>query len=353
MGPGAPPNLTGMTPGEGEGSPRHGAGWKLALRLGVTGGLLALLLAKAPHPSELLPDGHVDTLLLLGGAVLATFVGVVLAAWRWQRVLHLFGLDLTVPTLTRHCLSGMFVGNVLPSTIGGDVVRVTRVGSETGSPSDAFGSVALERLTGFVALPFLVAAGIAFEPSVLGARHVWVPILVAGATLALLALILIAAGHPRLAGRFMHRENWTRYLGAVHRGVDRLRRDPRQILPVLSTAVAYQCSVVAVYALIFRALGIPVGYGALLVYAPAVLMLQVLPVSLAGLGVREGALVLLLHDTLMRNGLPDSRAVAAGLLWYGCTLLVSTLGAPAFALGGRRTAPTGELPVSAPPGRPK
>ena len=231
----------------------------------------------------------------------------------------------------------MFVGNVLPSTIGGDVVRVSRVGAETGSPSDAFGSVALERLTGFIALPLLVAVGIAVHPSVMSAPHAWLPLLVAGATLALLTVVITAAGHPRLAGRFADHENWTRYLGAVHRGVDRLRRDPRRAVPVIATAVAYQCSVVAVYAFIMRALQIPVGFGTLLVYAPAVLMLQVLPVSLAGLGVREGALVLLLHDTLARHDLPDSRAVAAGLLWYACMLLVSMLGAPAFAFGDRKS----------------
>lgn len=339
-----------MMSGEGDGRRRTGAGWRLALRLGVTGGLLAVLLAKAPEPGELLPDGHLDTLLLIGAAIATTLLGVVLAAWRWQRTLLLFDVDLPLLTLTRHYLAGMFVGNVLPSTIGGDVVRVTRVGAIAGSPSDVFGSVAVERLTGFVALPVLVISGMAINPAVLGARHTWVPILVAGATLALLALVLIAAAHPRLAGRFADRDNWVRYLGAVHRGVDRLRRHPDRIVPVVGTAIIYQCSVVAVYGLIFRALGIPVATGALLVYAPAVLMLQVLPISLAGLGVREGALVLLLHDTLSRHGLPDSRAVAAGLLWYACTLVVSMLGAPAFALGHRhRTVPESDAHAAVPP----
>ena len=60
--------------------------------------------------------------------------------------------------------------------------------------------------------------------------------------------------------------------------------------------------------------------------------------------------VLLLHDTLTRNGLPDSRAVAAGLLWYGCTLVVSMLGAPAFAFGHRNRSRAGEgrEPIGAP-----
>ena len=63
-----------MMPGEGDGGRRVGAGWRLALRLGVTGGLLAVLIAKAPHPDELLPDGHLDTLLLIGAAVYGAFL---------------------------------------------------------------------------------------------------------------------------------------------------------------------------------------------------------------------------------------------------------------------------------------
>jgi len=55
-------------------------------------------------------------------------------------------------TLTGHYFVGLFVGNVLPSTIGGDVVRVTRSSGTAGSSTVAFASVVLERLTGFVGL---------------------------------------------------------------------------------------------------------------------------------------------------------------------------------------------------------
>jgi hypothetical protein len=58
-------------------------------------------------------------------------------------------------------------------------------------------------------------------------------------------------------------------------------------------------------------------------------MVQVLPISVSGLGVREGMLALLLHPL----GVPTGQAVAVGLLWYMMTLLVSLIGAPAFAMG--------------------
>ena len=61
---------------------------------------------------------------------------------------------------------------------------------------------------------------------------------------------------------------------------------------------------------------------AVLAFVPAVAMAQVLPVSLGGLGIREGLLVLLLNPL----GVPAGKAIGVGLLWYGMTLLVSLLG---------------------------
>jgi uncharacterized membrane protein YbhN (UPF0104 family) len=59
----------------------------------------------------------------------------------------------------------------------------------------------------------------------------------------------------------------------------------------------------------------------------------VVPISLGGLGVREGAFVLFLHPLHVVTG----RAVALGLLIYGLNLAVSLLGAPSFAVGSRPT----------------
>jgi hypothetical protein len=315
--------------------PRQVPGWKVWARVLVSVALLGVLVYKAPNPEDLLPNRHhLLTVLLLSGALLTTLLGVLLSAWRWQRVLHVFDAEVGLRTLFGHYLAGLFVGNVLPSTIGGDVLRVSRASATVRSPTVAFASVVLERLTGFVALPLLVLAGFAARPSLVHVEHAWLALLVAGITLTVLVIILVLAGHPRVAGRFAGRENWVRFIGAVHIGVDRLRREPSQALPVLGTAIVYQLSVVLTVGLIFRTLDLPVPVAAVFAYVPAVAMLQVLPLSFNGLGVREGALVLFLHPW----GVSSAQAIAAGLLWFLATLIVSSLGAPAFAVGRKQTA---------------
>ena len=303
---------------------------KVTLRLLVSAALLAFLVTKIPAGSLEPKDTHTGTLSFFFAALGLTFAGFVLSAWRWQRVLAVFDVHVGLRTLLSHYLAGQFVGNLLPSTIGGDVLRVSRSSKRVGGDV-AFASVAIERLTGFVALPLLTVIGFVVKPSLLELPHAWVAVVISAVTVVALLVIVFVAGHPDLAGRFERHENWMRFIGAVHTGVARLRREPRRGFGVLGAAVAYQASVVATVWCAVHALGVSVPDGAVIAFIPAVAMAQVLPISLGGLGIREGLLVLLLHPL----GVPTGKAIGVGLLWYGMTLLVSLLGAPAFAVGHR------------------
>jgi uncharacterized membrane protein YbhN (UPF0104 family) len=113
----------------------------------------------------------------------------------------------------------------------------------------------------------------------------------------------------------------------------RLRRHPAAAINVLVVGFAYQLVLVLAALMAAKAVGMSVAVGptALLAFFPAVLIAQVLPISIAGLGVREGAFVLFLTPL----GVPTQQAIALGLLLYLLNVAVSLLGAPAFAVGGR------------------
>jgi len=320
--------------------PRSGAGWKVALRLAISAVFLVILFTRVPNLDGLdLPDSHpVETTLLLGLAIVAACAGIVLSAWRWQQVLRLFDKHVPLTTLTRHYFAGQFVSNVMPSTVGGDVVRVARVAKNVDSTTVGFGSVVLERLSGMIALPLLVVVGFALRPSLIHVEHAWLALFTASATLSVLVMVVIAAGHPSLAGRFADNQNWTKFIGAVFLGVDRARRDPAQATVVLATAIVYQLSIVGAYAVIFKALDVDVPIAAAFAFVPAVSMLQVIPISFGGLGVREGALVWFRYGL----GISGSAAATAGLLWYASLFVVSLVGAPMFAIGQRQHSHPGE-----------
>ena len=305
----------------------------LVARLVASAVMLAILIDRVPRFGALAPRWDNGALWWLAAGLLATLAGIWLSALRWQRVASALGVRARLSTLFNQYLAGQFVSNFLPSTIGGDVLRVRRLSSLTGTSPKVFASVVLERLTGWLVLPLITLTALAVNP---GLRHLGtastVALWISLSTLAGLAAVLTMAAHPRIGGRLAHHQGWTRFLGAVHLGVDQLRRAPRAALGVVAVGFAYQLTVVFAALMAAESLGLePVGPTAVLAFMPAVAIAQVLPISFGGLGVREGAFVLFLHPL----GVATADAITLGLLVYALNLAVSLLGAPAFAAGNR------------------
>ena len=304
----------------------------LAARALASVGLLGFLLTRV-HLASLVPDwDHAAVAWLLGGLAL-TLVGIVLATLRWQRVLKALELPSRLRTLLSHQLAGLFVGNVAPSTMGVDVLRVFRLSVGTGESERSFASVVLERLSGWVVLPLMTLAALLIDPSLLHLGIATrVAVTISLGTLAVLVLAMVLASHPRVGGRLVHNGGWLRFLGAVHLGLQRFRRQPGAAASVLVTGLAYQAAVVTAAWMGAHAMGIRLGWVTFLAFFPAVAIAQVLS-PVGGLGLREGALVVFLSRSPLR--VPEAQAIALGLLVYGMNLTASLLGAPAFAVGAR------------------
>jgi uncharacterized membrane protein YbhN (UPF0104 family) len=311
----------------------------LLFRIALSVLMLAILIWRIPpiDLDEVMPELTARTAMWLLVAVGLTLTAVVLSAVRWQRVLEVLGLQAGLRRLLSYNLAGQFVSNVLPSTIGGDVLRVSRLSRDTGETPKTFASVVLERLTGWIVLPLISVGGFLVNPPLqhLG-RATQVAVGLAFITLLGLCIVLAAVADHRIGGRFASREGWRRFAGAVHLGLARLRREPVAAANVLLVGFAYQLALVLAAVAAAQALGVrPAGLTALLAFFPAVAIAQVLPIGISGLGVREGAFVLFLGPL----GVEAQEAIALGLLLYLLNLGVSLLGAPAFALGGRVPAP--------------
>jgi uncharacterized membrane protein YbhN (UPF0104 family) len=335
-----PPAERGPGGGSGPGEPtRKRRRWLPWARIGVSAVILGVIVTKVPDFdwSGLVPQWTTANTLWLVLAASLTLVGFVLSTLRWHAVLRAMGMHPTpLHRLFGHYVAGQFVSNVLPTTIGGDVVRVSRLAQDGDDTADAFASVVIERLTGWLVLPVITIIGFLVNPGLrdLGTATT-IALAIAFVTLALLIAILVAANHPRLLGRFAERDGWRRFAGAVHVGIARLRRRPLAALWVVGAGLLYQGVMVLAATAAAMTLGMEdVGITVLAAFLPAVLISQVLPIGISGIGVREGAFVLFLTPL----GVPTEQAIALGLLLYALTLGVSLIGAPAFAIGSRRHA---------------
>ncbi len=211
-----------------------------------------------------------------------------LAAQRWRAVMRLFGNVLSYPRAARLFFEGLFFNQTLPSTIGGDAVRMYRAiasGLPTGA---AVNGVLLDRIAGFVGLLIVVAVTQPLlylrveEPAV---RFVFAALVLAG--IAVVVLLLVMGDLPRALDR------WRVVRGAValSRALRRVVSHRPVAVPVLGLSVVGHILIVAAVFVLARDLGLDIGFVDCLVLVPAVILLSAAPVSIAGWGVREGAMV--------------------------------------------------------------
>ena len=292
--------------------------------------MLAFLLPRI-HLASLFPRHQLSTLAWLVGGLVVYAGAVMLSTVRWAQVVHALELPADLAPLVSHTLAGMFVSNFLPSTVGGDVLRMSRLAAANGQRHPSVASVVVERLTGFFVLPFISLVALAGNPTLLHlGRASRLALTMSLGSLAALAVIFVVVSKYRRAAHLDGRA-WLGILPAMQLGLDRLRHDPGSALGVLVSSLAYQLTIVVGAWMAGHALGIHVGWSAMMAFIPVVAVAQVLPISVSGLGLREGALVILLGPL----GVASGQAVALGLLLYGMNIVISLFGAPAFAVGAR------------------
>lgn len=328
-------------------------GRKLAIRIAFSLGFLALLIWRLPDVTleDLLPEPTAATFAWIGVAVVVNLLAYGLQTLRWAEVSDTLGIHLPLQRLFSHLLAGQFVSNALPTSFGGDIVRVVRQGNDAGDYADSFAAVSLERLTGWLVLPLLSFLGLALAPEYRSLGSVTVVVVLIGViTIVALLSILWFAGHERGAGRLVGSSGWRRYLGAVHLGIVAFRHRPAQAAKVLAAGVGFQfLQCVAVWCCAL-ALGIDeVGLLATLTFFPPTAVVQNLPLALGGLGVREAAFVYFFGAI----GVSNAEAIGLGLLVYLVFVLSSLAGAPSFVSGGftgTSARPTAAAPTERPQG---
>ncbi|MCP3854377.1 MAG: flippase-like domain-containing protein [Actinomycetia bacterium] len=309
--------------------------WALPLRLLISAALLAFLAVRIQdfETAELLPEWSSDNGRWLALAAALTFAAFGLAALRWQQVLASLDRPARLSRLISHTFAGQVISNVLPTTIGGDVLRVRRLARDNGDPHTSFASVILERLTGWIVLPLFTIVGLGVNS---GFRGLGWPTRLAGltavVTLVILAGIFVLGANETLGRRLVHGQGWRRSLTAIHLGIVRIRNRRTAPITILSAGAAYQGMLILAAFCAAQALDIDeAGLTFMLAFFPAVLILQVLPIGIGGLGIRETTLVIFLSPL----GVADERAIAFGLTLHLLTLTVSLVGVPQLALGGR------------------
>jgi hypothetical protein len=261
------------------------------------------------------------------GAVVCFVLMLALATWRWRLLLGALGAPAPIRRLTASYLVATFFNNFLPSNIGGDIVRVRDSSRLTGSVATSLAVVGIDRILGFGALYLLAAVAFVLAPPTVrglaGARAV---LLGLALLFGFLAYIFFRPGTARwlmsvsrLSSIDWAREQFEVVQGAVHA----YRAQVRTIWIAGAASVVIQTLVVLYYLAVARGLGIPLPASAAFLMVPLCTLLQAVPVSFNGWGLREG----LFAYYFSQVGLPRPSALAFSLVGAGLMVLLSLSGA--------------------------
>jgi uncharacterized membrane protein YbhN (UPF0104 family) len=268
---------------------------------------------------------HVSFPLLAAGlaALLATSP---FSALRWHIVLRAETPSPGPWTLLKIVLVGLFFNQALPSGVGGDAIRAWRCHRLGIGVAAAIRSLVLDRVSGYVVTVVLFAAGLPVLLRVLpdARQRYGVVVLLAAALCGLLALFVIDYLPPRLLRFRLIAE-----LAVLSRVGRRLFARPAWSGAVVGLAVATVGLTVLAFMLVADSLGINLPFISWIVIVPPVTLIQLVPVSLAGWGVRELGFVVVLAGF----GIPAEAALAASLLVGLCMLVVGLPGGLVWLTG--------------------
>jgi uncharacterized protein (TIRG00374 family) len=298
----------------------------LAAKIGVSLALLAYLLSTTDLQA-LLRRVRGGDLLLLAAAVGLYVAMMVLSTWRWRVLLAAQGFPASLRALSASYMVATFFNNFFPSNIGGDVVRVRDSSKLTGSTTTSLAVVAIDRILGLGALYVLAFLG--FVMGGPGVRHL------AGARVVLLGLGLCFAGlayiffRPGVARRLMALSGlasrpWARdKFQVVQEAVHVYRGEMETVWTAFGASLALQTIVVLYYWSVAHALRIPLPLGVCFLMVPLCTLVQTVPISFNGWGIRESMFAVYFGQV----GLPRDNALAFSLVGAGLIVLLSLSGA--------------------------
>jgi len=280
---------------------------KLLLRVAVSIGLLYFLLASIDtgNIGAILSSASLPGLIL---SMLVVAIIIVISGWRWH---NLTPKGLTLKLAVDYTFIGCYFNNFLPTNFGGDGVKIHLLAKRLSSLSAAAISVFWDRYTGLAGL--VLAGLIGYLAAFNKLRDTPLTWVYPSALAALLfsAVLLKSRWIKRSVSFLAKREIST----SGNPGA-------KEIFKALAASLVIQLLGSLYIYMLALSLGIEVGFIECLVFCPLANLAAVLPLSISGLGIREGAMVYLFGLT----GVPKEEALVLSLAGFAAMLVVSLWG---------------------------
>lgn len=296
---------------------------KLVIRIAITA-LLFYLISRSVDLRDVVDVIRQLDYALLLPALLLQFASTLVAAYRWYLIMQVLQFGQTLSYYIGSYFKGTFFNQALPTSIGGDAIRVLDTGKLGNGHKEAFYGVFIDRVVGLSGLLILNLGAILLSPDVLprGMQLLVASIAVGGITGVIVLLVLRKfewLTRFKVTRMFHHISN---RMGQVYHSAT------SSVAQTLLSLTIHLLAMGCIF-LIGRSVGLELPFLSFLVLVPPALLLTILPVSLAGWGIRESALI----GLFLLVGADRAQVLTMSLM-YGVLVLVTSLPGLYFYLAG-------------------
>ena len=288
--------------------------------------------------------------LAVGTFILSNFLG----AFQWQKLLRGQGIAFGYKRAVNLYFIGLFFNNFLPSSLGGDVVKIYSVSRVEKRGREGLAATFVDRFAGLFLLS-LFALSSSVWLLVTGGQAVKQDILTYIAFVVVIFILATAFLFSRRIGRLVYEVFLARFnpLGLKdkfrkgHEFFHTYRHQYRLAGEVFLLSLVIQLARVAVHYFCALSIGFEISFIYFLVFVPLIAMAAVIPISFGGLGVRESTAPFLFTSMAAVAAVDPqgSLAVTTQLLASLVGIMVGLIGGALFIL--TRTSAKGEIPEQA------
>ena len=309
----------------------------LAIKIAVSVILMTVLFSRI-DAAKLWASARRASLIWLAAALAIYLVNVIASVWRWGLLLTVQEVDMPPRALLGSFLVALFFNNFLPSNIGGDVIRIRDTARSANSKTLATMVVLTDRVIGLIGLVLVaalgatVASGVAHSSAPIWPWWLWAGFIAATIVSAPAVLAPASVGRLLQPLTVFHPEWVGDRIDVLTAVLARFRERPAVILGCFGGAVFVQITFVAFYAAVAYALHIAVAPWDLAVIVPLSFIVQMLPVSVNGFGVREATFTFY----FAKVGQSNEAALLVSLVATGLTMIFSLSGAAVYVGRGQR-----------------
>lgn len=287
---------------------------KFFLKLAVTVGLFALMAYYVDFQSVLREILSANLLYLLFAVVLQ-FMSTLIASYRWFFIMRILKFRAEFTFYFKSYFKGSFFNQLLPSNIGGDAVRVLDIRSMGYSVKEAFYGIFIDRVLGIAGLMLIALIASFTQPAPLEVSFYF---MVKGMALTgIFGMLFLTLFHRN---KFLANFFLLKRLAEMSRRFYTVFRETWSFIKQLCLSLlVHLFSILSIFVLAL-AVGVDQSLGTFFLIIPLVILFMAIPISLAGWGVREGAMT----GLFLLVGADKEKILSVSLL-YGIVVIITIL----------------------------